>query len=514
MTQPSFDFDAVAEVVGAGADDAVVAVDAQVSPVGVDPVADTLSIREAVKRLNEVLHQGFGGLVWVRGEIHNAKRSGHNRYFDLVDDSEGSADVRQRPKVSGILWSKTYQRVAPRLERAGLRLAEGLCVRMRGSFEVYGPSGKLSFNVVDVDPEFTLGNLAVQRDQLLKRLAAEGLLEANGEIPMPLVPLRVGVVTSRDSDGWRDFRTNLHESGIGFQLHLASAAVQGANAPIQVSRAVRRLADRRDLDVIVVVRGGGSKSDLATFDHEHVARAIAASPIPVLTGIGHDNDRSIADEVAHTASKTPTACAQVLIDRVRRFERELDRRSAQLGHLASRRLNGCRRTLDERGERMQVCASTGLSGSQRRLLHTSRDLAASTRRTLDAADAYLMARHERVRRAAERSLREESRLLDTRRGALARTVPSAVARAQHHLDLVAAKIGAVDPRTALERGWSITTTADGHLVRRVAEVAAGSELTTRLRDGRLTSTVRTVQPDPGSDVDLDEELDQEAGDHV
>jgi len=495
VTQPTFDFDAVD-----GGDDSESALTPQTSAsdaMGTTDLADapdTMSIGEAIRAVNDALHAGLGGLLWLRGEIHNARVSRGNRYFELVDDAEGRADVRQRPKVSAQLFAQSYQRVVPKLERAGVRLGEGLCVRMRGSFEVFGPSGRMNFRVVDVDPEFTLGNLAVQRDALLKRLVAEGLLEANAALPMPLVPVRVGVVTSPDSEGWRDFRTNLDESGIGFRLHLARAVVQGANAPIQVSRALRRLADRRDLDVIAIVRGGGSKSDLATFDHEYVARAIAASPVPVLTGVGHDNDRSIADEVAHTACKTPTACAQVLIDRVRDFEQQLDRRSAELGHVASRTLSGCRRTLDDHGERVQQLAGAALSGSRRRLARTSHELAASSRRTLEAADAHLSNRHERAGRAVERTLRDESRRVDTNAAAVWRALPTALARARHHLDLVAAKVAAVDPRSALERGWSITTAPDGRLVRRIADVATGDTVTTRLRDGRLTSTVLSVEP--------------------
>ncbi len=493
MTQPSFDFDPPPTGVGTEGTEAAGRADDGAVP-------ETMSIGEAVRRLNEVLHQGLGGLVWVRGEIHNAKVSRGNRFFDLVDDAEGSADVRQRPKLSANLWSQTYQRLASKLDRAGVRLAEGLCVRMRGSFEVYGPSGRLGFRVVDVDPEFTVGHLAVQRDALLKRLAGEGLLEANAALAMPLVPLRVGVVTSTGSEGWRDFRTNLEESGIGFRLRLAKAVLQGANAPIQVSRAVRRLASRDDLDVIAVVRGGGSKSDLATFDHEYVARAIAASPIPVLTGVGHDNDRSVADEVAHTACKTPTACAQVLIDRVRRFEQQLDRRSAELSHAASRLLAGCGRTLDERGARAKVLAGAALAGSRHRLMRTSGELAANTRRTLGAADAHLVTTHERARRTARRSLRDRARLLDTNAADVRRAVPSALTRAEHHLDLVAARIAAIDPGVALARGWSITT-IDGHLVRSVADIALGATITTRLRDGRFTSTVRSVEPDHDAAAD-------------
>src|SRR5690606_803257 len=132
--------------------------------------------------------------------------------------------------------------------------------------ELYGPTGRLTFKVSAVDPEFTLGNLAMRRDVLLRQLTAEGVAGRNAQLDIPLVPLRVGVVTSRQADGWRDFHTNLNESGLGFQVVLAPVTVQGATAPLRIARGLHQLGLRDDLDVVAIVRGGGSKTDLAAFD--------------------------------------------------------------------------------------------------------------------------------------------------------------------------------------------------------------------------------------------------------
>ena len=186
---------------------------------------------------------------------------------------------------------------------------------------------------------------------MLRQLEAEGLLRANAVHELPEVPLRIGLVTSAASAAYHDFLDELDASGFAFRVGVCDVRVQGANAPRRVVWALRRLARIASaFDAVVLVRGGGSRADLAPFDSDDVARAIAAMPLPVLTGIGHEIDRSVADEVAHTASKTPTASAQVLIERVMEFVYRLDDVSRGVVHnarsncaLALRELRDCAR---------------------------------------------------------------------------------------------------------------------------------------------------------------------------
>ena len=483
MNQDAFDFDlddgAVAEQSGAAAD-------------GSDEPA-TLSIGELVSRVNRTLADGVGRGIWVRGEIHSFSRRNQHRYFTLVDDGAGPGDVRQRPKVAAALFGQTFQRLRRRLDEAGLTLQDGVAVRVRGTLELYGPSGRLTFRVSDIDPQFTLGHLALQRDALLRRLAADGLVERNGSLDLPLVPLRIGVVTSRQSDGWHDFRTNLAESGLGFELLVAPVAVQGATAPIQIGRALHRLGARSDVDVVALVRGGGSRSDLATFDHERVAKAIANCPLPVITGVGHDLDRSVADHVAHTATKTPTACAQFLIDRVRSFTAELDRCSHAVAHAANRTLSAADSVLARDRHRLQVAARRSIRDAHAHVARTGRDVAVAARGTLDAGTHDLRQGERRLDVSARRAVRSAGSRLDQVTTRFERRPDEVLRHETHRLDALAARLRAVDPEHALERGWTITTTADGRVVRSVHELQAGSTITTRLRDGQARSTVTQVE---------------------
>ena len=253
----------------------------------------------------------------MRGEIQGWNERGAHAYFTLADDTPGRQAV-----VRVQFFANARMRLRPLLQKYRLRLGDGMKVRIFGHLDFYAPSGQLGLKMSDLDPRFTLGDLAQQREQVLRRLAADGSLDANGRRRLSAVPLRVGVVSSAGTAAWHDFHDELVRSGFGFQLVLADTRVQGPEAGRRVTRAVQALsihAVQRGLDAIVVIRGGGSRNELATFDAETIARAIAAAPVPVLTGLGHEIDRSVADEVAHTSLKTPTACAGHLVDAVRAY---------------------------------------------------------------------------------------------------------------------------------------------------------------------------------------------------
>ena len=334
----------------------------------------TFTVAELAEAINGSLRRGFYEGVWVRGEIQGvSERNGH-LYFSLTDDDEGV-----RATISVSLFANVRFKLRPLLQRHRLRLADGMKVRLHGYLDFFAPSGRLGLKMSGIDPRYTLGELALQRDELIRRLVAAGLYDAQARLAAPVLPLAVGLVTSVGSAAWHDVTHELEASGFGFRIVACDARVQGEWAPEMVAAAIRTLG-RRELDVVLVVRGGGARSDLATFDAEVVARAIATCPHPVLTGLGHEVDRSVADDVAHLALKTPTACAGELIARVRRFRDELTRLQGAVGDAATIRL----------------------ASADRALAAQARRAARDTRRSVDAGEAEL-------RRAAQ-SLTRQSRL--------------------------------------------------------------------------------------------------------
>ncbi len=376
----------------------------------------------------------------MRGEIRNLSRpqSGHV-YFTLTDPDGGAS--------LGVMLSATKKgSVNATLTRAGgtVRMSDGTDVRIQGRLDWYAPRGELQLRMTAIDPSYTLGQLELARAELLGRLQAEGLLRANAAHALPLAPLRVGLITSEGSAAEADFLDELRRSGFAFHVLRVDSRVQGADAPRSIANAIRMLATHR-LDVLALVRGGGARTDLASFDDEAVARAIAACPVPVLTGVGHEVDISVADEVAHTSAKTPTACAQLLVARVgalagalegtwaaiaERGVRTVRRHDDRLVHHARHLARGTRVALDSGevrltsiADRSRRAAVAGLDRASHHLgAHRGRMIGA-TRSHLRAAEALVAAAERRVAHRAPRGLSEAERALSLARGPVARPRP-------------------------------------------------------------------------------------------
>src|SRR5215207_414125 len=403
---------------------------------GSDP---TFTVGELADAVNQVLRRGFREGVWVRGEIEGLQQRNGHVYFSLTDHTDDG-----RASIAVALFANTWYRLRPVLARHRLRLANGLAVRIHAVPNLYAPTGRLSLVMDGIDVRFTLGKLAADRDALLARLTEAGLVGRNAALRLAVVPLRLGLVASGGSAAWHDVLHELQGSGIGFRIAHVDVRVQGQDAGAAVAGAVRTLA-RRSLDAIVVVRGGGSRTDLATFDDEGIALAIARSPVPVLTGLGHEVDRSVADHVAHTAYKTPTACAAALVDRVQQFTAAV------------------------------TAAGRGIAGR--------------TAMAVRLADQRIDHAGGRLRREASAGLVTAAARLDISAERLASRAPSALRRADHAVDVAAARLQVLDPAAALARGWSITRRPDGTLLRDALALAPGDELVTTLADGTVVSRV-------------------------
>ena len=376
------------------------------------------SVSELIDDINVVLVREFRD-VWVYGEVTKVSNpsSGHC-YFDLVEDVDG-----EKKMIAVKLFRGVRQRLVPKMKQHELDIVSGIKVRIRGTPDVYAASGSFGFKMSDIDPRFTLGDLAAKRDEIVDRLKKEGLYDRNRRATLPLVPLSIGLVASKGSAAHADFMKTLEQSNIGFTVSLCDVRVQGDGAASGVAGAIALFSGLPGIDLVAVIRGGGSRVDLATFDDESIARAIAACQKPVFTGIGHEVDTSIADEVAYSWNKTPTACAVSIIDKVVEFVRQVD----------------------ESAQRIATVVLAALANSERRIAN-----------------------------AAGRLLTLRTTGLDS---------------AKSRINELAAQIAGFDPVILMRRGWSITYDADGAVLRSVSKVNKKAEITTRLADGTLVSTV-------------------------
>jgi len=458
VSQPAFDFD-----------------DAELEDGG-DP---TYSVGELAEAINDQFRRGFRDGVWVRGEINGLQHRGPHTYFSLVEDGDdGKAVLRVQ------LFAPAKRRLTPVLRRANLDLRDGMKVRIRGFLDFWAQGGSIGLKMVEIDPRYTLGEIAQSRDEIMRRLVASGLIDLNKRRTLSPIPLRVGVATSVDSAAWADFRGELGATGIGFELTVVDTRVQGDGADRMVAGAIGTLARgarKGVLDVIVVIRGGGARNELAVFDSERIAHTIAAVPVPVLTGLGHEIDRSIADEVAHTALKTPTACAGALIERVASYAAATEATFEAI----------VRRSL------------TSTEAADRRLHDVARRIAGRTNAAVERADERLTMRQARLAVSAPAALERARVRLDTATTRLLERAHAATDREQGRVEVLAARTAALDPAVQLARGWTITRHADGAIVRSVAEVDAGEQLVTDLADGRVAGVVTSVEqiaPAPSSAV--------------
>ena len=277
---------------------------------------EKISLLELQERIRRGIEGAVPHQVWITAEIGEIKNhpSGHC-YLDLVDYKEGERGVAA--KARGVIWSSAWRMLQPYfLSAAGVPLSKGLNVllKVQANFSaVYG----LSLNILDIDPSFTVGELELRRQQTIKRLQQEGCMEMNAQLQLPPLPRRIAVISSATAAGYRDFMNHLHKNEYGFRFstELFPAQMQGQEAPESIIGALDKIAEREvEFDVVAILRGGGAAMDLLCFDDYSLAVNIAQFPLPVITGIGHDHDYHIADMVANTWLKTPTAVADYFVD--------------------------------------------------------------------------------------------------------------------------------------------------------------------------------------------------------
>ena len=404
-----------------------------------------LEVGEFYQLLTAHLESSFGRRRphWVRGEIAKVYEKGHV-YVDLVDAGSASSDTK-RPVLNAHCWATPWAPLKRRLTDEGISLRVGMVVSFHGYVDVYAPQGKIGFSITEIDVEGLLGDVARRRQELIARLRGEGLLERNKSMVVAPVPLRVGLVASPGTEGCADFTGQLLNSRFSFQIVLVKTQVQGEAAPAQIVGALRALDDA-GVDVICVVRGGGSKGDLACFDDERVARTIATSSTPVFTGIGHTGDESVADLVAHTRAITPTKLGEEIVELVALWY------DVHVQRPAGRVVEAVTDVLDE--------ASTYLAERRRTMIFAVRD-------RLRAEERHLLGTRERLVIQGRHVVESATRMLVSSRQLLA----------------------AYDPTRRLAQGWSIVTDAQGAVVKSLGGVHVGDEVHVLVSDGSFTSNV-------------------------
>ena len=433
--------------------------------------ASAQSIAELYAEIESLLAFAFPKSrdLWIRGEIQKISEppSGH-AYLDVID-SEGKSD-RNAPVLKVKCWKGTWGPLKAKLRRDGIELAAGMTVVMTGSVGIYKARGEIDFTLSAIDTDALLGRIARDRAALIEALKVEGLFDAQRSRIVNEVPLSVGLVGSPGTEGFNDFLGQLERSPFSFAVSVVATQVQGASAPIDIAAAIASL-NEATVDLICVVRGGGSKADLAAYDAEQVVRAIAASRVPVWTGVGHTGDESVADLVANERHITPTACGVAVVERV----------LAYWAHVL---------------DAASFIAEAAVSVMEQETSHHSglrEELMSAATRVLHEEARELQLQRTRLIAAPGATLASASQSLSQRAQRLLPGIRTRLHAANADLDATRRLLSAFDPRRNLARGWSLTLNAEGAIVRSVSELGEGDTVRTRMVDGEVDSTVTMVR---------------------
>lgn len=445
--------------------------------------SDSLTVSQLARAIRGALEQSFPRDVWVRGELSNlrAYHSGH-WYFTLKDrDSQ----------LRLAMFSRANRRVT-------FKPSDGDEVVIRGRVDMYAARGDLQVIAEEMHP-LGAGRLQAEFERLKARLAAEGLFDAERKQPLPRVPRRIGIVTSEKAAALQDMLRVLRERDPTLAITLAPCRVQGKGSAATIAAALDRLDRQGRVDVILCGRGGGSIEDLWAFNEELVAQAIARCSIPVISGVGHEIDFTIADFVADARAPTPTAAAEMAVAVRSDLEAAVMARLHRL-HAAGRR------DLRQRRRRVQDLSGRLLSPRRRldrdaqRLDDAQLRLARAAQRRLQQERIRLDHTRERLALATpDRRLRQDRRRASDLHARLVRAAWTGASERRQNLEALRRALGALGPLATLDRGYAIATAADGGVVEDSAQVAAGDAVQVRLRRGSLDCRVLATRDgsDPG-----------------
>ena len=432
-------------------------------------------------------------LAWVAAELSDVRSSGGHCYMELIEKDAAGTTVA---KMRATIWQSVFVRLRAKFEQAaGRPFATGLKVLLCGSathHSVYG----LTFNVIDVDPSYTLGDMERLRREILARLDAEGVLNRNASLELDPAPQRIAVISAAGAAGYGDFCNQLADNPYGFRFypHLFGAVMQGDRTSESVRAALDAIEMTIDLwDCVVIIRGGGSTSDLNGFDDLALARAVATFPLPVLVGIGHERDRTVLDEIANVRLKTPTAVASFLVDRLTQAYARAITLTRQIADYSRQRIAGEQRQIATIGALVPSLARTRLAEASNLLSRLASGLPRAAAAKTGEARARLASARSLIGAASRARTAAEMRRLQTLTASLQLAAPQGMQAARRRIEGLEAVVEALSPVNTLSRGYSITR-VDGRAVRSAAQVPPGARITTTLAEGTLTSTVEQSTP--------------------
>ena len=448
-----------------------------------------VSLYELTCRIRNAISTQLPGSYWVRAEISEGRQNANGHFYcRFIEKNAAGTDIAS---AAGIIWAGTYVTLRARFEReTGQRFGAGIkvLVRVRINFhERYG----LSLLVEDIDPSYTLGDMVRRRKEIIDKLTAEGVVNLNKQLVLPRLLLRIAVITSETAAGFGDFCNHLAHGGHMFniKIKLFPAIMQGDKVEPSVIKALNAvLAESKDWDAVVIIRGGGAVSDLNSFDTYLLAANVAQFPLPVITGIGHDRDETVLDLVANVRCKTPTAVADFLIERLSKELELLENCAATLKVCAQNKLNAQLQRMDSFVALIPLVFSRVIDKEKARYRILSERLPNAIQNVCRGERS----RCERLVMRMEMNTKSmianmQNRLLHVSER-LQFVVPAVLSRQKQRLESCERGIRLAQPERVLKLGFSLTL-KDGKAVTDASQLSSGDRIVTRLSNGEVTSRV-------------------------
>ena len=406
-------------------------------------ITKRFSLLELNRQVREAIEDALPMEYWVEAELSECRESRGHCYMELIQKDEQTATPIA--KASAKCWANKWLTIRPYFERTtGQQLHAGMKVLLQvypQFHEAYG----FSWIVTDIDPTYTLGDMARKRQEIIQKLKAEGVFDLQKELQLPVFCQHIAVISSQTAAGYGDFCKQLADNPYGFKFktQLFPAIMQGEGVEQSIISALEQIYDM-PFDCVVIIRGGGATSDMSGFDTLALAENVANFPIPIITGIGHERDESVLDMVSHTRVKTPTAAAALLIDHLKGVLETIEGAQSVISHYAQQKLSAINYQLSTISEAIPRLFSIVKARQE----------------------AKIDALYTRLPMLIERRLTSES----------------------HRLQLIDEKLKALDPTLLLARGYSITL-YNGKAVKDASQLPPGTEIETRLAKGTVHSTV-------------------------
>ena len=427
-----------------------------------------LTLYELNNLVREVIECEMPNEYWVEAELSECRESRGHCYLELIEKDEQSATPIA--KASAKCWASKWMLIRPYFERTtGQRLHAGMKVLLKVYAQFHEAYG-FSWIVTDIDPTYTLGDMARKRQEIIRQLKEEGVFDLQKSLELPVFCQRIAVISSETAAGYGDFCNQLADNPYGFlfRTHLFPAIMQGESVEQSIIAALNRINDTYDdFDCVVIIRGGGATSDMSGFDTLALAENVANFPLPIITGIGHDRDESILDMVSHTRVKTPTAAAALLIDHLKAVLDMLNDSQERLTRCAQQKITTLNAQLSTLSEAIPRLFSIVRTRQEARLDALYQRLLLRIQQKAVSHQADISNLSQRMLTSLERRLTLE----------------------RHCLEMMEEKVRVLDPTLLLKRGYSITF-FKGKAVKDTLQLKKGDEIETRIEKGTIKSIIQ------------------------